>query len=97
MARRRAGDTPPGAFDDAADFARNDLVGLARRRGRAPWGDAALWLDGGTTDPFRAAGEELAGGLSITMRHWKGGHTGRYWRAHYDEYLRFYARALARC
>ncbi|HEX8105998.1 MAG TPA: alpha/beta hydrolase-fold protein [Solirubrobacteraceae bacterium] len=93
----RAGDTPPGAFDDAADFGRNDLVGLARAHGRAPWRGAELWLDGGTGDPFRSAGEAFAGALGIDMRHWKGGHSGDYWHAHYDDYLRFYARALARC
>jgi S-formylglutathione hydrolase FrmB len=47
----RGGDTAPGAFDDAADFARNDVIGIARTRGRAAWGRAALWLDGGTADP----------------------------------------------
>jgi hypothetical protein len=31
------------------------------------------------------------------MRHWAGGHEGAYWRRHYGAYLRFYARALARC
>ena len=93
----RAADTAPGAFDDAEDFARHDLVALARKRGRKPWGDAALWLDGGAGDPFRMAGDTLAGALSMRMRHWRGGHTGDYWHAHYDDYLRFYARALARC
>jgi S-formylglutathione hydrolase FrmB len=93
----RSGDTAPGAFDDAADFARNDVVRLARTRGRTPWGHARLWLDGGTADPFRAAGERFASALGIRMRHWPGGHDGAYWRSHYKRYLRFYADALAAC
>ena len=92
-----SGATAPGAFDNAADFSRNDLIRLARARGRKPWGDARLWLDGGTADPFRAADERLAAGLHIRMRHWAGGHDGNYWRAHYKRYLRFYADALAAC
>jgi S-formylglutathione hydrolase FrmB len=93
----RAGDTAPGAFDDAQDFARNDLVALARARGRAPWGHARLWLDGGTGDPFRAAGEAFAAALGVRMRHWPGGHDSAYWHAHYARYLRFYADALTSC
>ncbi len=93
----RAGDTAPGAFDDAEDFTRNDVVAIARAGGRAPWGHARLWLDGGTDDPFRSADEALARALDIPMRHWPGGHEGAYWRAHYARYLRFYANALASC
>ena len=93
----RSGDTAPGAFDDAADFARNDLIGLARKRGRAPWGRARLWLDGGTADPFRVADEQFASALGIRMRHWSGGHNGAYWQRQYKRYLRFYAAALADC
>ena len=92
-----AGATAPGAFDDAADFARHDVIALARRHGRAPWGKAKLWLDGGTGDPFRSAGEAFAAALGVRMRHWPGGHESSYWRAHYADYLRFYARALAGC
>lgn len=92
-----AGDTAPGAFDDAEDFARNDLVGLARERGRQPWGRARLWLDGGDDDPFREADEAFAAALGLEMRHWPGGHEGAYWHAHYRDYLRFYADALAAC
>ncbi|MCW3067228.1 MAG: putative esterase [Solirubrobacterales bacterium] len=92
-----AGATAPGAFDDGADFARHDVIATARAHGRAPWGSAQLWLDGGTTDPFRQAGEALATALHLRMRHWRGGHDGSYWSAHYAAYLRFYATALARC
>jgi hypothetical protein len=92
-----AGETAPGAFDDAGDFARHDVVGLARTRGRRPWGRAALWLDSGRDDPFRRSDQVFAGALGITLRLWPGGHEGAYWRRHYREYLRFYAGALARC
>ncbi len=92
-----AGETAPGAFDDAADYARHDVVGAARRAGRAPWRKAALWLDGGDRDPFLRADRTLAGALGIRMRVWPGGHDGGYWQRHYRDYLRFYARALARC
>jgi S-formylglutathione hydrolase FrmB len=92
-----SGQTPPGAFDDAADFARNDIVAIARAKGRKAWGSARIWLDGGTADPFRAADERLGTALGIKMRHWPGGHNGDYWHAHYARYLRFYANALAGC
>jgi S-formylglutathione hydrolase FrmB len=93
----RSGDSAPGAFDDAADFARNDLIHLARARGHAPWGHARLWLDGGTGDPFRVADERFASALGIRMHHWAGAHDGAYWHRHYARYLRFYAAALAAC
>jgi len=93
----RGSDSAAGAFDDAEDFARNDVIAIARARGRSAWGRARLWLDGGTEDPFRAGGKALAGALGIPMRHWPGAHDGDYWRAHYARYLRFYADALAAC
>jgi len=93
----RSGDTAAGAFDDAEDFARNDLVTIARSRGRAAWGDARLWLDGGTKDPFRAGGEAFSSALGITLRQWPGEHEGAYWEKHFGSYLRFYADALDAC
>ncbi len=67
------------------------------KRADGDWGDARLWLDGGTADPFRQGGEALAAALGIGMRHWTGEHEGDYWRAHFGTYLRFYADALAGC
>ncbi len=93
----RAGESAAGAFDDAADYARNDVLALARARGRTPWGDARLWLDGGDKDPFRAGTDAFAAALRIKARHPQGEHEGEYWRAHYAQYLRFYASALAGC
>jgi S-formylglutathione hydrolase FrmB len=92
-----SGETAPGAFDNAADFARNDVARLARAHGRRPWGGARLWLDGGTADPFRGADETFAAALGIRMHHWTGGHDSAYWQRHYARYLRFYAGALASC
>ncbi|HMS71486.1 MAG TPA: alpha/beta hydrolase-fold protein [Baekduia sp.] len=93
----RADDTASGAFDDAKDFDRNDILAVARASGRAPWGAAHLWLDGGISDPFRESDEELAAALGVRMQHWPGGHDMSYWQAHYASYLRFYAAALATC
>ena len=92
-----AASTAEGAFDDAEDFARHDVVAAARAEGRAPWGDAELWLDGGDEDPFRVADQALADALGIPLHVWSGGHDGDYWHRHYGAYLRFYARALAHC
>ena len=87
------------AFDDAADFARNDVFKAARqgRFNRIP-----VWIDGGTQDPFRegdAAFVSLlrARGADVAYHVWPGAHTTSYWGAHMAEYLRFYAAALAEC
>ena len=88
-----AGQAAPGAFDDAADFARNDVVAMARSRRPA----RHLWLDSGDADPFVPGERALAAALGIRKRTWPGGHDGAYWSAHLDEYLRFYAAALADC
>ena len=92
-----AGESAAGAFDDADDYGRNDILALARARGRKPWGDARLWLDGGSHDPFKAGTNAFAAALGIRATHWSGEHESAYWRAHYARYLRFYARALANC
>ncbi|MEA2221370.1 MAG: hypothetical protein QOJ35_3996 [Solirubrobacteraceae bacterium] len=93
----QAGDSAAGAFDDAADYARNDVLALARARGRRPWGHARLWLDGGDRDPFRAGTDAFAAALGIRAHHPPGEHDGDYWRAQYARYLRFYAAALEDC
>jgi S-formylglutathione hydrolase FrmB len=90
------GETPAGAFDDAEDFARHNLVD-------GPWaGRAAVWIDVGRDDPFHDAAigyAALAGeyGRDVTMRVWEGGHDREYWKSHLREYLAFYADALERC
>ncbi len=91
-----AGDTAPGAFDDAADFARHDVIAAARRDRRL-YGRAHLWLDGGSADPFHAADAALAASLRIPLHVWPGGHDSQYWNAHWGDYMRFYATSLAHC
>ena len=57
----------PGAFDNARNFARNDVIAAARRNPKL-YGHAQLWLDGGAQDPFHDADEQLAGALHIHTR-----------------------------
>ena len=95
------GETAAGAFDDAEDFDRHDLVGVARDD-PAAFAGAPLWLDAGDEDPFRGGDRTFvdvlhAGGVPVRAHTWPGRHEGAYWDAHWDAYLRFYARALARC
>jgi S-formylglutathione hydrolase FrmB len=93
----QSGDSAAGAFDDAEDYAADDVLALARSQGRRPWGTARLWLDGGDGDPFKAATDAFATALDIKAHHAKGAHDNDYWHPHYARYLRFYASALARC
>jgi S-formylglutathione hydrolase FrmB len=93
---RTGGETPAGAFDDAEDFSRHDLFG-------GPFdGRAAVWIDVGRDDPFHDAAGAYAQllrrhGRDVTLRISEGGHDREYWKRHLDEYLSFYADALARC
>lgn len=97
---RASGDAAPGAFDDADDFARHDVIAAAATPGAL--GAAPIWLDGGDDDPFHdatdAAGAALrASGHDVRLSHRPGGHDSDYWDARMPSYLRFYAGALARC
>jgi S-formylglutathione hydrolase FrmB len=97
---RSGGETAAGAFDSAEDFSRHDVLGAAESSN--PYPGKPLWLDVGTEDPFRSADTELAHDLRekgdpVHFRVWPGAHEGNYWRSHWDDYLRFYASALARC
>jgi poly(3-hydroxybutyrate) depolymerase len=83
----RAADTAPGAFDDAADFARNDIVDHPPSYGKTP-----VWIDVGASDGFRATDVRYAHEIHAQLHVWPGGHEGAYWRAHIARYLRFYAR-----
>ncbi len=91
-----AGDSAPGAFDNAADFGRHDVIAAARAN-PSEYGRARLWLDGGDQDPFHPGDEALAAALHIHMHVWPGGHDGDYWNAHWRDYLGFYAAALKHC
>jgi enterochelin esterase-like enzyme len=83
------------AFDNGADFARHDLIGIARER--SPY-DAPVWIDVGNRDDLRPAAAKLAhelqhDGTDVSFHVWPGSHDGRYWDAHFAQYLRFYADA----
>jgi enterochelin esterase-like enzyme len=94
------GDSAPGAFDDAQNFAHNDVMGVAGAE--APYSRTAVWVDVGTQDPFRAAATRFAddlraGGHAPVFHVWPGSHQQSYWQAHWNDYLQFYASALAHC
>jgi len=96
-----AGETAPGAFDSAADFERNDVVGTVRRDPGA-LGSMPVWNDYGASDPFRAYNEAFVAALHggearLNAHSWPGGHEGSYWTRHWPRYLRFYANSLAHC
>jgi len=96
-----AGETAPGAFDDAEDFARHDVIAEASGRA-APFGDRPLWIDAGDQDPFLAGDRALvtalrSDGLALVLRTAPGGHDDRYWDGHWKQYLHFYATALEHC
>jgi len=85
------------AFDSDTDFARHNLLGIARKR--SPY-DAPVWIDVGDRDQLRPAAAKLAselraGGANVTFHVWPGEHNGRYWDAHFAQYLGFYAKACA--
>jgi hypothetical protein len=79
------GDSAPGAFDDAEDYARNDVVG------KPPHYRVPVWIDAGRSDPFRAADVVFAGEIHVPLHGWPGGHDTSYWHAHTPSYLQFYA------
>jgi S-formylglutathione hydrolase FrmB len=96
-----AGETAPGAFDDAADFERNDVVGMVRGNPDAFEG-VRVWNDYGDADPFRAYDEGFvdylrADGADLSAHTGSGGHDNAYWDRHWAAYLRFYANSLAAC
>ena len=84
-------------FDNATDYARHDLLSLARTRSLY---DSPVWIDVGSHDPLRPAAAKLArelraDGADVSFRVWPGIHDGRYWDAHFAQYLRFYADACS--
>ena len=94
-----ADQTASGAFDDAEDFARHDVIADARAE-PAPFTTQPVWLDAGEDNPFRPGDEafvaalESAGAPLTANTTWPGGHDDGYWNSHWDEYLRFYAEAF---
>jgi hypothetical protein len=94
--------TAAGAFDDARDFAHNDIVRIARGRPGLFVGPR-LWLDAAVNDPFQPGDRAFVAALkaaNVPIRAhlgWHGGHDSSYWHRHWPTYLDFYAHALARC
>ena len=96
-----AGEAADGAFDDADDFERNDIIEAAGLD-PSPYRGTRLWLDAGTEDPFLPGDEAFeealqTSGLDPVVRGSKGGHDSEYWNGNWREYLGFYARALNDC
>ncbi|HEX4807126.1 MAG TPA: alpha/beta hydrolase-fold protein [Conexibacter sp.] len=100
---RQAGETAPGAFDDAADFAAHDVIAAAAPAGAAALAATPLWIDAGTGDPFLPGDRALvaalhaAGDPQVRLDTRPGGHDDGYWSSRWKDYLTFYATALARC
>jgi S-formylglutathione hydrolase FrmB len=82
-----AGETAPGAFDSAQDYARNDVFRLRPPR--------PLWIALGASDPFRAATRTYARRAGVRAHVAPGGHDVAFWAAHMPALLRFFARACA--
>jgi S-formylglutathione hydrolase FrmB len=96
-----AGETAAGAFDDADDFAAHDVIAAAQSE-PAPFTGQPMWLDAGDEDPFLAGDEAFVAALEdvgapLESSFPPGGHDSDYWRSRWDDYMRFYVRALARC
>jgi poly(3-hydroxybutyrate) depolymerase len=94
-------ETAPGAFDDAADFERNDVVGTVQADPEA-FGETAVWIDYGDEDPFRPYDEGFVAAMEasdadFTAQMWPGAHEGGYWDEHWPDYQRFYVKALRHC
>lgn len=94
-------ETAPGAFDDAADFERNDVVSTVQNDPNA-FGNTRVWNDYGHDDPFRIYNEGFvdalhAGTTNLKAHSWPGDHNSSYWDHHWPTYQRFYANALAHC
>src|SRR3954470_9530790 len=83
---RSSGDTAPGAFDDAADYARNDVFAGRGRLAGIPTRIAV-----GTSDPFYSATRSFVAGLTPrpTTDFSRGGHTLAFWRHSAPAQVRF--------
>lgn len=96
------GEEYPGAFDDQADYERNDVVAAVQSDPDA-FGETAVWNDYGDQDWFVPGNAAFVSALEsssetpLTAHVWPGGHDQSYWDAHFPEYLNFYAQSLANC
>lgn len=90
---RRAADASPGAFDDAADFAENDVLAGAAQLSGIP-----MRIVCGTRDRFFAATKAFAAlphTPAVETAYEQAGHAAGYWRSETTEQLTFLARHLA--
>jgi enterochelin esterase-like enzyme len=87
-----AGNTPPGAFDDAADFLRNDVYGRPELLDGLP-----LRVDCGRSDPFYAATRRFVADVDPrpVTSFGAGGHDAAYWRHVAPRQLTFLGHHLA--
>jgi pimeloyl-ACP methyl ester carboxylesterase len=87
------GDSAAGAFDDAEDFARNDVFARRNRLARIP-----VRVVVGRRDPFLTATRSFVTGVpdlaAAVVRD--GGHDAAFWRATAPAQLAFVAAALSR-
>ncbi len=95
------GETAPGAFDNAEDFDRHDVVSVVQDNPGA-FGDIPIWNDYGSADPFKVYDEGFvaalrSGDVALRAHTSPGDHDSAYWNRHWGAYLRFYANALAHC
>jgi predicted esterase len=94
-------ETAPGAFDNLADFERNNVVGAVEEDPNA-YGETHVWVDYGEEDPFRVYDEGFVAAIEqgetpFTAHSWPGGHDGAYWGAHWPDYQRWFVKQLAKC
>lgn len=96
-----SGETADGAFDDDADFDRNNIIEIAGSSAD-PYSALRLWIDAGTEDPFldgdQAFEDALRGaGATPVVKRSSGGHDNDYWNDNWEEYLGWYAFSLRQC
>ena len=98
---KSASETADGAFDDADDFAANDVIGIADED-PSPYKGLKLWLDAGDDDPFLDGDDALEAALRGSgsfpvVKHSSGGHDNDYWNSNWDAYIGWYSYVLKRC
>jgi len=91
-------DSIPSYFGNATEFAARDPMQIVPARGPGSC-TFALWIDIGASDPWTGLAEQFESELTdLGVRHewhlWSGDHSGTYWSAHLDDYLRFYNASL---
>ena len=95
------GESAAGAFDNAEDFARHDVI-QAAMAGPDPYPGGAAMDRRRQRRPLQIGGYDIrptlqSKGLDVAFHVWPGGHEAAYWNSHWGSYLDFYAGALAHC